>query len=311
MAPLGDSNQIQVGEWVAAIGSPFGFENSVTAGIISAKARALPDESYVPFLQTDVAVNPGNSGGPLLNVNGEVIGIHSQIYSRTGGYMGVSFAIPIEVAMNVKDDLQKFGKVSRGRLGVTVQPINQELADSFGLKGPQGALVNAVEPGSPAAEAGLTPGDVILGVNQRAIEQPADLVRAIGDAKPGQNVTLKVWRKGAPHELNAKLIEFAAEKTAAAADATKPSDKLGITVRPITGDEQKQLATNGGLVVEDVAGPAARAGIAPGDVIIAVNNEQVKDADQLRRVVENQKSGSVAVLVQRDGRRIYIPVKLG
>ena len=175
---IGDSSQAKVGEWVAAIGSPFGFENSVTAGIISAKARALPDDSYVPFLQTDVAINPGNSGGPLFNMNGEVIGINSQIYSRTGGYMGVSFAIPIEVAMKVKDDLQKFGKVSRGRLGVVVQPVNADLASSFGLKGPQGALVNSVEPNSPAAAAGLTPGDVILGVNDRTIDQPADLVRA-------------------------------------------------------------------------------------------------------------------------------------
>ena len=224
---IGDSSQAKVGEWVAAIGSPFGFESSVTAGIISAKARALPDENYVPFLQTDVAVNPGNSGGPLLNVNGEVIGINSQIYSRTGGYMGVSFAIPIEVAMKVKDDLQKFGKVSRGRLGVTVQPVNPELADSFGLKSPQGALVNAVEPGSSAAKAGLAPGDVILGINDRVIEQPADLVRAIGDAKPGQNVTLKVWRKGATLELTAKLTEVPAEKSAAAPDQTAPSGKLG------------------------------------------------------------------------------------
>ena len=307
---IGDSSQARVGEWVAAIGSPFGFENSVTAGIISAKARALPDENYVPFLQTDVAVNPGNSGGPLLNVNGEVIGINSQIYSRTGGYMGVSFAIPIEVAMKVKDDLQKFGKVSRGRLGVTVQPINQQLADSFGIKNLQGALVNAVEPDSPAAKAGVTPGDVILGINDRLIEQPADLVRAVGDTKPGQSVTLKVWRKGSSLELSAKLVEVATEKSADATDATEQSGKLGVTVRPLTGNEQKQLATNGGLVVEDVAGAAARAGIVPGDVILAVNNEQVKNVEQLRRLLENPK-GSIAVLVQRDHQRIYIPIKLG
>ncbi len=213
---IGNSAQTKVGEWVAAIGSPFGFENSVTSGIVSAKARSLPSDDYVPFLQTDVAVNPGNSGGPLFNMNGEVIGINSQIYSRTGGYMGLSFAIPIEVAMKVKDDLQKFGKVSRGRLGVTVQPINQELADSFGLKGRQGALVNGIEPDSPAAKAGVAAGDVILGVNDRLIEQPSDLVRAIGDTKPGQTVTLRVWRNGAARELSMRLGEVAPPKAAAA-----------------------------------------------------------------------------------------------
>ena len=307
---IGNSAQARVGEWVAAIGSPFGFENSVTAGIISAKARALPDESYVPFLQTDVAVNPGNSGGPLLNVNGEVIGINSQIYSRTGGYMGVSFAIPIEVAMKVKDDLQKFGKVSRGRLGVTVQSINKELADSFGMKDAQGALVNGVESDSPAAKAGVAPGDVILAVNDRAIEQPADLVRAIGDIRPGQSVKLKVWRKGATRDVTAKLGETAAEKTAAVADDVERSGKIGLAVRPLTGDEQKQLGTSGGLVVEKVAGPAASAGIEPGDVILAVNNQEVKNVAQLRRLIDQPK-GSVALLVQRENQRIYIPIKLG
>jgi serine protease Do len=224
--------------------------------------------------------------------------------------MGLSFAIPIEVAMKVKDDLQKFGKVSRGRLGVTVQPITRGLADSFGLKGVQGALVNAVEPDSPASKAGVIAGDVVLAVNDRAIEQPADLVRAIGDARPGQAVTLKVWRKGTAHELSARLIEVAPEKTAAATDDEEQSAKIGLTVRPLTSDEQKQLGTNGGLVVEEVAGPAASAGIVPGDVILAVNNEQVKSVSQLRRLMENPK-GRVAVLVQRENQRIYIPVRLG
>jgi serine protease Do len=212
--------------------------------------------------------------------------------------------------MKVKDDLQKFGKVSRGRLGVTVQPINQELADSFGLKGPQGALVNAVEPDSPAAKAGVIPGDVVLAVNDRTIEQPADLVRAIGDTRPGEAVTLKVWRKGAARELSARLSEVAPETTAAATDNAEQPAKLGLTVRPLTSDEQKRLGTNGGLVVEEVAGPAASAGIVAGDVILAVNNEQVKNVNQLRRLVENPK-GSVAVLVQRENQRLYIPIKLG
>ena len=309
---IGNSSQARVGEWVAAIGSPFGFENSVTAGIISAKARALPDESYVPFLQTDVAVNPGNSGGPLLNVNGEVIGINSQIYSRTGGYMGVSFAIPIEVAMKVKDDLQKFGKVSRGRLGVAVQSINKELADSFGMKEAHGALVNGVESDSPAAKAGIATGDVILAVNDRAVDEPADLVRAIGDVRPGQSVKLKVWRKGVTRDITAKLAETAAEKTAAAAVTgdVEHSGKIGLAVRPLSGDEQKQLGTSGGLVVEQVAGPAASAGIQPGDVILAVNNQEVKNVDQLRSLI-GQPKGNVALLVQRENQRIYIPIKLG
>jgi serine protease Do len=216
---IGDSSRTRVGEWVAAIGSPFGFENSVTAGIVSAKARVLPDEGYVPFLQTDVAVNPGNSGGPLLNVQGEVIGINSQIYSRTGGYMGVSFAIPIEVAIKIKDELQQFGKVSRGKLGVTVQPVSADLAASFSLPRVQGALVNAVETGSPASGAGLVPGDIILGVNDQAVEQPADLVRAIAEYRPAQDVKLRIWRKGETLELHAKLVAFPAEKTAAAASA--------------------------------------------------------------------------------------------
>jgi len=213
---IGNSSRVKVGEWVAAIGSPFGFENSVTAGIVSAKSRALPDENFVPFLQTDVAINPGNSGGPLFNMAGEVIGINSQIYSRTGGYMGLSFAIPIEVAMKVKDDLQQYGKVSRGRLGVAVQPLSKQLADSFGLKDTQGALVNRVERASPAEKAGVAPGDVILAVNDSAIEQPADLVRAIGNARPGQSITLKLWRRGATRELGVKLAEMTPEKSAAA-----------------------------------------------------------------------------------------------
>ena len=270
----------------------------------------LPDESYVPFLQTDVAVNPGNSGGPLFNMNGEVVGINSQIYSRTGGYMGLSFAIPIEVAMKVKDDLQKFGKVSRGRLGVNIQPLTKELADSFGLKSVQGALVSAVEPNSAAAKAGIEPGDVVVAVNDKAIEQPADLVRAVGDAHPGASVSLKVWRQGASRDLVAKLGEAAAEKTAAADEPAQPTPKLGLSVRPLSGEEKQQLGGRGGLVVEEVAGPAAAAGIVPGDVILAVNNQPVSSVGDLRRLLPQGK-GSVAMLVQRDNQRIYIPVRIG
>ena len=212
---IGDSSKSKVGAWVAAIGSPFGFDNSVTSGIISAKARALPEESDVPFLQTDVAINPGNSGGPLFNMNGDVIGINSQIYSRTGGYMGLSFAIPIEVAMKVKDDLQKYGKVSRGRLGVGVQPLSRDLAESFGMKTSDGALVTAVENGSPAARAGIASGDVIVGIDDRVISTPTELVQAIGNFKPGQEIVVKIWRNGKPQDISVKLAESPPEKTAA------------------------------------------------------------------------------------------------
>jgi serine protease Do len=307
---IGNSAQVRVGEWVAAIGSPFGFENSVTAGIVSAKARVLPDETYVPFLQTDVAINPGNSGGPLFNMNGEVVGINSQIYSRTGGYMGLSFAIPIEVAMKVTDDLQKYGKVSRGRLGVNIQPLSKELADSFGLKSAQGALVSAVEPNSAAAQAGIQPGDVVVSVNDKAIEQPADLVRAVGDTRPGASVALKVWRQGSTRDLVAKLGETSPEKIVATEEPAQPAPKLGLSVRPLSADEKQQLGGRGGLVVEDVAGPAAAAGIVPGDVILAINNQPVASIGELRRLLAQGK-GSVAMLVQRENQRIYIPVRIG
>ena len=308
---IGDASKARVGEWVAAIGSPFGLENTVTAGIISAKSRSLPDETYVPFIQTDVAINPGNSGGPLFNMAGEVIGINSQIYSRTGGYMGLSFAVPIDVAMKVKTDLQKFGKVSRGRLGVTIQGVTQELADSFGLKKAQGALVSAVEPKSPADKAGVKTGDIILAVDGRAIENSIDLPRMIGESRPGTAVTLKVWRQGETQELRASLGEAPAEKVARAdsESKTKPS-KLGLAVRPLTEEERKQIEAEGGLLVEQSEGPAARAGVQAGDVILALNNQPVKSVDQLRRLVDRSR-GSVALLIQREGNKIYVPIRLG
>ena len=311
MVRIGDASKARVGEWVAAIGSPFGLENTVTAGIISAKSRSLPDENYVPFIQTDVAINPGNSGGPLFNMAGEVIGINSQIYSRTGGYMGLSFAVPIDVAMKVKTDLQKFGKVSRGRLGVTIQGVTQELADSFGLKKAQGALVSAVEPKSPADKAGVKTGDIILAVDGRAIENSIDLPRMIGESRPGTAVTLKVWRQGETQELRASLGEAPAEKVARAdsESKTQPS-KLGLALRPLTEEERKQIEAEGGLLVEQSEGPAARAGVQAGDVILALNNQPVKSVDQLRRLVDRSR-GSVALLIQREGNKIYVPIRLG
>jgi serine protease Do len=309
---IGESARAKVGEWVAAIGSPFGLENSVTAGIISAKSRSLPDENYVPFIQTDVAINPGNSGGPLFNMEGEVIGINSQIYSRTGGYMGLSFAVPIEVAMKVKNDLQKYGKVSRGRLGVTIQGVNQELADSFGLKKPQGALVASVEPKGPAARAGLKNGDIILAVDGRDIENSIDLPRLVGESRPGTQVKLKIWREGETKELTASLGEMPAEKVAKAdtgGDMAKKS-KLGVAVRPLTEEERKQIEAQGGLFVEGAEGAAARAGVQAGDVILAFNDQPLKSVDQLRRLVD-KAHGAVALLIQREGNKIYVPIKLG
>jgi serine protease Do len=310
MVRIGDAAKARVGEWVAAIGSPFGLENTVTAGIISAKSRSLPDETYVPFIQTDVAINPGNSGGPLFNMAGEVIGINSQIYSRTGGYMGLSFAVPIDVAMKVKTDLQKYGKVSRGRLGVTIQGVSQELADSFGLKKAQGALVSAVEPKSPADKAGVKTGDIILAVDGRDIENSVDLPRVIGETRPGTTVNLKVWRQGETRELTASLGEAPAEKVARAdsESKTKPG-KLGLALRPLTEEERKQIEAEGGLLVEQSEGPAARAGVQAGDVILAFNNQPVKSVDQLRRLVDRSR-GSIALLIQREGNKIYVPIRL-
>src|ERR1700704_6686478 len=311
MVRIGDAAKARVGEWVAAIGSPFGLENTVTAGIISAKSRSLPDETYVPFIQTDVAINPGNSGGPLFNMAGEVIGINSQIYSRTGGYMGLSFAVPIDVAMKVKTDLQKFGKVSRGRLGVTIQGVTQELADSFGLKKPQGALVAAVEARSPADKAGIKTGDIILAVDGRAIENSIDLPRVIGESRPGTPVNLKIWRQGETRELNASLGEAPAEKVAKAESELKAKPgKLGLALRPLTQEERKQIETEGGLLVEQSEGPAARAGVQAGDVILAFNYQPVKSVDQLRRLVDRSR-GSIALLIQREGNKIYVPIRLG
>ncbi len=307
---LGSSDKVRVGEWAVAIGSPFGFENTVTSGIISAKSRALPDGTYVPFIQTDVAVNPGNSGGPLFNLNGEVIGINSQIYSSTGGYQGLSFAIPIDMVVKVKDQLLAQGRVSRGRMGVTIQEVNQSLAQSFGLKQAGGALVSAVEPDSPAAKAGLKVGDVILTLNGQEISRSIDLSGRVAELRPGSIATIGVWRKGAQQEIKVALGEAKAVVADAAGKAQEKGGKLGLAVRPLNPDEQRQAQVQDGLLVEDVSGPAAKAGIQPGDVVLAVNGTAVKTVGDLRALTA--KSGkNVALLVQRDEVRLFVPLDLG
>jgi serine protease Do len=306
---LGNSSNEKVGEWVLAIGSPFGFENSVTAGIVSAKSRSLPDGTYIPFIQTDVAVNPGNSGGPLFNMKGEVIGINAQIFTHTGGYQGLSFAVPIDLAIKVKDQLQQFGKVSRGRLGVTIQEVNQQLADSFGLKRPGGALVASVEEDGPAAKAGIKAGDVILKFDGHAISSSSELPAQVADVKPGAKATLEISRNGASKEIEVKLGELKATNVASADPSNSEHGRLGLAVRPLNPDERKQVGSNA-LVVEEASGPAARAGIQPGDLLLSVNGTPVQSVAQLRALVA--KSGkTLALLIQRDDGKIFVPVDLG
>jgi len=307
---IGSAANTRVGEWVLAIGSPFGFENSASAGIVSAKSRNLPDGSYVPFIQTDVAVNPGNSGGPLFNLAGEVIGINSQIYSRSGGYQGLSFAIPIEVAMNVEKQILTSGKVQRGRLGIAIQEVNQSLADTFGLKKPGGALVNSVEKGSPAAQAGLEPGDVILGVNGREISNSGDLPATIAGMSAGETANLKIWRKGTAKDISVKVGSFSEPQVAGNDSGETAKGRLGVAVRPLSPEEQRQVDIKGGVLVQDVTGAAARAGIQPGDIIVSVNGEVVSGVEQLRSLIS--KAGKkVAILIERGDSRIFVPVDLG
>jgi len=307
---IGSSTAARVGDWVLAIGSPFGFESSASAGIVSAKSRSLPDGSYVPFIQTDVAVNPGNSGGPLFNMAGEVIGINSQIYSRSGGYQGLSFAIPIELATNIQQQIVTSGKVQRGKLGVTIQEVNQALADSFGLKKPAGALVSSVEKGSPAAKAGIEPGDVILGIDGKEIATSGELPAAVAGRTPGDTVKLQVWRKGGTRDLEVKVGAFSEPKLAAGDTPETAKGRLGVAVRPLSPEEQRQAESKGGLLVQEVSGAAAKAGIRAGDIIISVDGEKVSDVEKLRTLVT--KAGKrIAILVERGDSRVFVPVELG
>jgi serine protease Do len=311
---FGDPDKIRPGQWAIAIGSPFGFENSVTAGVVSAVGRPLPDDSgtsFVTFIQTDAAVNPGNSGGPLFNLDGQVIGMNAQIYSRTGGYMGMSFAIPIDVALNVKDQLMKTGKVARSRIGVSVQDIGQQLAQTFGLTTPHGALISAVEPQSPGERAGLKPGDVITSVNGRNIDHSYDLPTVISQLRPGSEAKLGVWHDRKATEVTVKTVLL--EDTPAQASRSGPQDdggKLGLAVRPLEPSEQRELHTHGRLVVEEVSGPALAAGLQAGDVVLGVNGAGVSTVADLKREVA-RAGHTVALLIQREDAQIYIPVDVG
>lgn len=299
---------VKRGEWVIAIGSPFGFENSVSAGVVSGVHRALPNGQMVPFIQTDVAVNPGNSGGPLLNASGQVVGVNSQIYSRSGGYMGLSFAIPADVAARVADQLKTSGKVSHGRLGIGIQGMDQTLAQSFGLTDAAGALVGNVDPDSPAAKAGFKTGDVIRKIDGVAMADSTDVTARIGNSAPGTAIKVEVWRDGKPVELTATIGTLDDGKIAKADDEAATKGKLGVAVRPLTPEERKASGSTG-LVVEKAGGAAAKAGVQQGDLIVGVGPNKVNTVDELKAQID--KAGkSVALLIERQGRQIYVPVRI-
>jgi serine protease Do len=314
---LGDPARLKPGQWVLAIGSPFGFENSATAGIISATARSVPGENYVPFIQTDVAVNPGNSGGPLFNMSGEVIGINSQIFSRTGGFMGVSFAIPIDVARNVEEQLIKTGRVVRGRIGVTIQDVNAQLAESFGLDRPHGALVSSVDKNGPAAHAGVVAGDVILSVGGHPIERFGELSGAIAAMKPGADANLELWRNGKTQNVSVRIEEMKEQPAelanrGGAGPKEGGSDRasaLGLTVRALEPQEKARAGTTGSLVVEGVAGPAQDAQVEPGDIVLGVNGKRVNTVKELQEAAKNSGK-TVALLIQRQDAQIFVPLRL-
>ncbi|MGZ8203891.1 MAG: PDZ domain-containing protein, partial [Burkholderiales bacterium] len=306
---------LRVGEWVVAIGSPFGFENSVTAGIVSAKGRSLPQENFVPFIQTDVAVNPGNSGGPLFNLRGEVVGINSAIYSRTGGFMGLSFAIPIDVANDIVQQLKTVGRVIRGRIGVVIQPVTKELADSFGLQKTQGALVSTVEKGGPAEKAGIEAGDVILRFDAKPVNSSEDLPRIVGSTKPGSRVTMQIWRNKASRDVQVTVAELQEDRAAQQKRGAKPPAAtpgvMGMSLSDLTDAQRKELKVEGGVLVNEVQGAAARAGIRRGDIILAVNNQDVKSVEHFRELMGAVEKGRiVALLVRRGGNSLYVPFRV-
>jgi len=314
---IGDPDKLRVGDWVLAIGSPFGFESTVTSGIVSAKGRSLPQENYVPFIQTDVAINPGNSGGPLFNLDGEVVGINSQIYSRTGGFMGLSFAIPINVAIDIADQLKTDGRVKRGRIGVVIQEVTAELAESFGLDAPRGALVNRVEKGGPAQKAGIEVSDVILKFASEDVESSNDLPRIVGQTKPGSIVEAEVWRDGKLKTLTIKVGEIPADDNVSAKSnpqkerAKNEVPELGLVVSDITSQQLKQQELQGGIRIDKVSGVGQKAGLRSGDVILALNNDDVESVEQFVKLMEQySEARSIALLIHRGGGSLYVPIRL-
>ncbi|RVT50842.1 DegQ family serine endoprotease [Rubrivivax albus] len=305
---LGEAQDVQVGDRVLAIGAPYGFEQTATQGIVSAKGRSLPGDSFVPFLQTDAAVNPGNSGGPLFDAAGRVVGINAQIYSPSGGFAGLAFAIPIDVALKVRDQIVSTGKVEHARLGVMLQDLSAPLAESFGLKAPDGALVSRVAPDTAAAKAELKAGDVITAIDGQPVRVAGDLSSRIGLAKPGDQVALTVWRDKAAHDVTVRLGR--ADVDRATQTAAADGERLGLQVRPLDRQERREAGVDHGLVVEGVGGPAQLAGIQPGDVLLAINGQPVKGVEQVREVLAKHPK-HVALLVSRDGQQIFVPVDIG
>ena len=315
---LGDPGKLKVGEWVVAIGSPFGFENSVTAGIVSAKGRSLPQENFVPFIQTDAAINPGNSGGPLFNMKGEVVGVNSQIYSRTGGYMGLAFAIPIDVALEVQTQLKSNGKVSRGRIGVVIQEVTKELADSFGLSKTAGALVSTVEKGGPADKAGIEAGDVILKFDAKQVNQSADLPRIVGATKPGSKANVQVWRKNGSREFSLVVGEIpedkAPQRQARSGKVERSANRLGLVLSELTPEQKKELKLSHGLLVEEVRNGVTHGDLRPGDVILGLINKgaqtEIKSVEQLNKLIAAvDKNATLTLLVRRGENQTFITLK--
>ncbi len=315
---FGDPAKLKVGEWVLAIGSPFGFENTVTAGIVSAKGRSLPQENFVPFIQTDVAINPGNSGGPLFNMRGEVVGINSQIYSRTGGFMGLSFAIPIDVALDVQRQLKEKGRVSRGRIGVVIQEVTRDLATSFGLDRARGALVNSVEKGSPADKAGVEATDIILSFDGKAVESSSDLPRIVGATRPGVHAVMEVWRKGAKRSLNVTVGELQEDRVASAdkprgqKPADGPANRLGIVVAEVSAEQKKDLHIASGLVVTDVR-PDAKADVRKGDILLTLvhkgQHTELKSVEQFNKLLAGlDKSAIITLQVRRGETTAFVTI---
>ena len=313
----GDPEKLKVGEWVLAIGSPFGFEHSVTAGIVSAKGRSLAQENFVPFIQTDVAINPGNSGGPLFNMAGEVVGINSQIYSRTGGFMGLSFAIPIDVATDIAGQLKVSGKITRGRIGVMIQELTKELAESFGLSDSNGALVVSIQKESPAEKAGIEVSDVILKFDGKDVDSSADLPRIVGNTKPGSKVSMQVWRDGKIKKISITVGEIPSEEIIADGEeksdkSTKRINRLGLALSELTSEQKKQLDVSGGLLVEDVQpGIASRAGIHQGDVILGLNNKDIKSIQHFNKLLKSiEKGRNIALLIRRGEMTTFVTMRL-